>query len=114
MREQVGRAGEQESARPSTPVDLALHGVQHVRFTLHFVQRHRLLAAHERLRVSARRVERVEIIQRNVAPLARRETLDQGALPVCRAPVTTTAGMTRRRSWRLRKTKRGSGLLFTV
>jgi hypothetical protein len=78
--EQVGRAREQETPRRAPPVDRPLDGVQQLRRALHLVEHDGPCAAHERLGVAPRDVERVEVVQRTVAALTGHEPLRQRAL----------------------------------
>ena len=78
--EQVGRAGEQETPGPAAAIDGPLHRAQQARLALDLVERERIVAAQQGLGVAARRVAHVEVVERAVAPFARHQLLDQGAL----------------------------------
>ncbi|MEB3354865.1 MAG: hypothetical protein VKM34_11650, partial [Cyanobacteriota bacterium] len=80
-------------------------------FPLHLVERDRRVASHQCLGIAPGGSEHVEVIQGAVAPFARNQLLGQGAFPVCRAPVTTTAGITFKRSARAAPTRRGRGFM---
>jgi hypothetical protein len=78
--EQIRRTGQQEATRLAVPIDGPLHGAEQTWLALHFVERYRLVASHQRLGIASRGIEHVEVVQRAVAPFALNELLGQGAL----------------------------------
>lgn len=78
--EHVGRAGEQEAPGTAVAIDGTLDRGQQSRFALDLVERERVLAAQQGFRIAARGIAYVEVVERAVAPFARYELFDQGAL----------------------------------
>ena len=106
------RTRDPEASGVPTPVDRALDGVKKLRFALNLVNGNGLCAFNQRLRVASRRTQgHIDrpAISSGVPGISSRTMV---LLPVRRAPVITTAGMTRSGSGTRFVTKRGSSELM--
>ena len=70
----------------SLAVDGALHRAQQRGLALHFIQRHRLAAAEQRVGLTARQVQHVQVVERRIAPPTRYQLLYERALAALARP----------------------------